>query len=709
MGTMGHLSSSVDVDQDQDDSHKDHPPRRRRRPHRTNIIQKKLLDIPMAFSRRIRMLILVALGCWFATLAFSHYRLTQVMMENEQDNQQQQQRRRLDLLQQNNPMNLIHPIKSDDDDPTPHDIGYLTLLRRPNTKTLPTLIDPNPPPQSHSHNNNNRPKAPKEYVDHIHPPHKPTTHVTKADLDQHRFLVFQGEKLGGQGAGNLMNGLLAMHLLGEEFGRIVCVIKRFHFLQAFEYKDPVHADLCGLLLEQAETRPEHLIWKDIVQMVNFMDPPDECQLKELLASKERHVIHMQANTYVRWRSVPPNFFLKYYKPRRELLDSLPYDPSHPPSTVVHLRKEDGHSDYRKGLDEVSLDALGQLLSTETEYPFLVTNNVEWYELFQNKFGWRHPKWAYVKHSVLRRTWGTPEPTRADEQTLKPAEEKQVQRMQLWADWYTIVTAKKVYHTHSDFSLSAIHWMGMDPVTNQDLTWSRTILEYDHKTKQLQFTPEQWMLDPVMKRLVDREGDELAHCGTWTKQPGDTDDHWAQLKPPPKQTPSLVDMSINNNGADASNKERKERVRRKALEFESQRKNSPHLQKKSPDVHNNNPSALKQVLQFDSSSAKPESSEQQNNKRQELHGESPNPLPHNPLSLSGVDMSNKDNRQFLQRALEIEPGRMEALERRRQTYQNQHASQQQSIGNNPMTPAEISASVTQKLKKKQEEVAQAKHV
>ena len=34
-------------------------------------------------------------------------------------------------------------------------------------------------------------------------------------------------------------------------------------------------------------------------------------------------------------------------------------------------------------------------------------------------------------------------------------------LELWGDWYTIIRAKEVYHTASDFSQSAVHWTGTE--------------------------------------------------------------------------------------------------------------------------------------------------------------------------------------------------------------------------------------------------------
>mmetsp|Transcript_60348 Transcript_60348/g.148079 ORF Transcript_60348/g.148079 Transcript_60348/m.148079 type:complete len:202 (-) Transcript_60348:195-800(-) len=35
--------------------------------------------------------------------------------------------------------------------------------------------------------------------------------------------------------------------------------------------------------------------------------------------------------------------------------------------------------------------------------------------------------------------------------------KYQQGMQMWSDWYTLLNSKLIYHTHSDFSISAARW------------------------------------------------------------------------------------------------------------------------------------------------------------------------------------------------------------------------------------------------------------
>ena len=77
------------------------------------------------------------------------------------------------------------------------------------------------------------------------------------------------------------------------------------------------------------------------------------------------------------------------------------------------------------------------------------------------------------------------------ETQLPLDENQ-QHMQLWADWYTILTAKMVYHTHSDFSVSAIHWQTIPSKVIGDVV-----------SGELQLTGESWIVDGETARLIDR--------------------------------------------------------------------------------------------------------------------------------------------------------------------------------------------------------------
>lgn len=90
-------------------------------------------------------------------------------------------------------------------------------------------------------------------------------------------------------------------------------------------------------------------------------------------------------------------------------------------------------------------------------------------------------------------------------------ERRMQTLQLWSDWYTLLRAKRVYHTHSDFSLSAIHWMGNMVNTTNMMIWSRTILDMNTTTNQLEFGEESWIIEEEVPPVVDRRGDQLKNC------------------------------------------------------------------------------------------------------------------------------------------------------------------------------------------------------
>jgi hypothetical protein len=299
-----------------------------------------------------------------------------------------------------------------------------------------------------------------------------------------RYIIFKPIKQG-QGTGNIIAGLLAAHLLALEFNRTVCVSPLYKtFLEAFEPVNPVAMEKCPKLLAGSlptRTRDNYL------SLITYSPPPDECLLKETLAS-DVSVLYLESNTYPRWAAVPNNFFFTNYRAMPELLKALPYNES--PTTVVHLREPDGANDARKGLDNDSLKALGKMLPRDT---YLVTNRVEWYDKFEKEYGWTHPEWYEVVHSAFEKRWGVRGAEKSESHIVHTFD-REKQNLQMWCDWYTILTAKFVFHTHSDFSISAIHWQNLD---------SRTIMGLNATTGELELKEESWIITGETERLVDR--------------------------------------------------------------------------------------------------------------------------------------------------------------------------------------------------------------
>ncbi|KAL7566125.1 hypothetical protein ACA910_003897 [Epithemia clementina (nom. ined.)] len=309
-----------------------------------------------------------------------------------------------------------------------------------------------------------------------------TTSKKSPGVDLHRegavnshthFIVLTGGT-NGQGAGNHLQGLLAAHLFGLEFNRTVC-LEWVAFWEAFEYTDPEHEKLCQHQAKNIATRSSG----NLVSLWNFGSGKnvDECFLYDKLASRKTLVVTMSGNTYPGWRTdIPQNFFHRYYKPKDELLNFLPYKQDNPPKVVVHLRFPDGNTDQERGLDEESLAYLGEMLRGNGTY--LVTNRPDWYRLFHECCDWiydTHWEDKPIKHGAMDIIWlpngqrlrGKDKIAEAfNVSTTKRVRgssfEEHVggndhQNLKLWSDWYTMLRAEKVYHSNSDFSRSAVHW------------------------------------------------------------------------------------------------------------------------------------------------------------------------------------------------------------------------------------------------------------
>lgn len=196
---------------------------------------------------------------------------------------------------------------------------------------------------------------------------------------------------------NIISGLLAAHLLGREFRRIVCILPEYTaFLAVFE---SIHnVEQCSRLLQSS--LPGRSSENDL--QINYLPAPNECTLQSKLSSSER-ILHFTGNTYPSWPAIRERFFLQHYRPKPDLLNALPYKVY--PTTVVHLRERDSvHVDFRSGLDPASLDALGKLLPKGPS-TYLVTNRVALYEQFEHCCQWSQPPWNTVIHSAKGLHWG----------------------------------------------------------------------------------------------------------------------------------------------------------------------------------------------------------------------------------------------------------------------------------------------------------------
>jgi hypothetical protein len=346
-------------------------------------------------------------------------------------------------------------------------------------------------------------------------------------------LVFQFPNHSGQGTGNIMSGALAAQLLAEEFNRTLCHAGakttnfRSSFQRAFEWRDHRHKEVCDRILlsvEEAAQRDNVRIYDVVPNASNTIvqrnydktSEQSECAMRDLLLNYEDYpIVYYEGNTYPRWPnkavSLPKDYFHERFNPTQFLRDVLPWKELDPPTTVVHLREGDSIGDYRGGLDDQTLSLLTKEdfldVSNSKQTVFLVTNNVEWYPRFPK---WSHPKWSLVHHSALKRiSWGgTP--------GSNHGENKGDGELQMWADWYTLLSAQNIYHTFSDFSRSTARW-------NENIK-SWTILGSTNETT----TTEEGKAGPRLllrndieilpnesqgvSRLVDRTSRELWFCG-----------------------------------------------------------------------------------------------------------------------------------------------------------------------------------------------------
>jgi hypothetical protein len=209
-------------------------------------------------------------------------------------------------------------------------------------------------------------------------------------------------------------------------------------------------------------------------------------------------------------SSPRNYFHEQFQPKKALLDKLPWALEAPPTIVVHLREGDSFRDHRAGLDDTTLSLLAQEkfpsqdgIVSHDDPIFLVTNRVDWYSKFPH---WVHPEWSVVQHSALGIAWDNQPYLRRS--TRKSDEEG---LLEMWADWYTLLNAKYIYHTHSDFSLSAARWNEEIESWTIKGTTTDALTVGSNESKLLLIRDFDDPEEKKMPRLVDRVAEELKYC------------------------------------------------------------------------------------------------------------------------------------------------------------------------------------------------------
>jgi len=132
-----------------------------------------------------------------------------------------------------------------------------------------------------------------------------------------RYIVFRD--YSAQGRGNVMHGLLAVHMLAKEYSREVCV-QWASFDNAFRSRKRRQECLEELKMNEdnAPGLQTEALGPSFLRFMNFdRHPLNECRLHELLMSNDTFV-YIQTNTYPGWSQIVPGLWDEYYEPTEEL-------------------------------------------------------------------------------------------------------------------------------------------------------------------------------------------------------------------------------------------------------------------------------------------------------------------------------------------------------------------------------------------------------
>ena len=232
-------------------------------------------------------------------------------------------------------------------------------------------------------------------------------------------------------------------ILADDTQRRVCIDNNWSaFTKAFRYPN------CNdTILSAANTNIT------VVRMWNFGKSTPFEDWRRLFASQNQSIIASEGNSehYLR----RPSLFS--FQPTPALQALLPQSF---PNCVVHLRHPDNSRDYRRGVDPATLKVISQTLSKDC---FLITNHQEWYQSLNFTQSY------YYNNN--------------DTTISRPHQMATSEDLTLWRDWYTIYKAKRVYHTESGFSESAVHASGAEAykiLGVHDSSNDTLILEADYR-------------------------------------------------------------------------------------------------------------------------------------------------------------------------------------------------------------------------------------
>jgi len=283
-----------------------------------------------------------------------------------------------------------------------------------------------------------------------------------------RFLVFRGPSRG-QGIGATMLGLARALSLAAGTGRHVCVSWRAFELAFVPLLSgcPSKADYFSVGTSSTgliDSSASFELW-------SFGDSTPMPVVAELLGSNRSVVLMSGDGGHTSTPHERPLHFPA--QPRPELIRLLSVPPRR---LVVHLRVGDPGEKHR-GLFGHSPQASGLLVDSLPADAYVLTDSERVHEKLCKRFAC--PQWGVVPHSAERAMF-------SGERSGGSGGQQQLQRLQTWADWWTIKSASEhVLHTPSAFSQSALRFSSATACVLRDAASLRDCTAWSSQGQALQ--------------------------------------------------------------------------------------------------------------------------------------------------------------------------------------------------------------------------------